>query len=63
MRDPVFYYVFGLFKLAVIAQQIYARYRAGLTTDDRFGALGHAVQALAGLGRRAVALGRIDRLG
>ena len=63
MREPVFYYVFGLFKLAVIAQQIYARYRAGLTTDDRFGALGHAVQALAGLGRRAVALGRIDRLG
>ena len=63
LRDPVFYYVFGLFQLAVIAQQIYARYRAGLTTDDRFAALGHAVQALAGLGRRAVALGRIDRLG
>lgn len=61
--DPVFYYAFGLFKIAVIAQQIYARYKAGLTQDERFGALGLAVQGLAGLGMRAVALNRIDRLG
>jgi aminoglycoside phosphotransferase (APT) family kinase protein len=61
--DPVFYYAFGLFKIAVIAQQIFARYKAGLTTDERFAQLGEAVQGLAGLGRRATALKRIDRLG
>jgi len=34
-----FYYCFGLFRLAVIAQQIYCRYRQGWTQDVRFGAL------------------------
>jgi aminoglycoside phosphotransferase (APT) family kinase protein len=34
-----FYYCFGLFRLAVIAQQIYYRYSQGLTQDVRFGAL------------------------
>ena len=32
----VFYYCFGLFKTAVIAQQIYYRYHHGLTKDKRF---------------------------
>jgi aminoglycoside phosphotransferase (APT) family kinase protein len=31
-----FYYVYGLFKLAVIVQQIYYRYAKGHTTDRRF---------------------------
>jgi aminoglycoside phosphotransferase (APT) family kinase protein len=31
-----FYYCFGLFRLAVIAQQIYYRYYHGQTTDERF---------------------------
>ena len=61
--DPVFYYAYGLFKLAVIAQQIYARYKLGLTTDERFAALGAAVEGLSGLARRSVELKRIDRLG
>jgi aminoglycoside phosphotransferase (APT) family kinase protein len=30
------YVVFGYFKLAVILQQIYARWRNGQTKDDRF---------------------------
>jgi aminoglycoside phosphotransferase (APT) family kinase protein len=47
--DMLFYYVFGLFKIAVIAQQIYARYVKGLTRDDRFAALNQMVAAL-GLG-------------
>ena len=34
-----FYYAFGLFKIAVIAQQIYYRWKQGLTRDPRFGAL------------------------
>ena len=32
----VFYYVYALFKTAVIAQQIYYRYHHGLTKDERF---------------------------
>jgi len=32
----VFYYAFALFKLAVIAQQIYFRYAKGFTRDERF---------------------------
>jgi aminoglycoside phosphotransferase (APT) family kinase protein len=31
-----FYYVFGLFKMAVVVQQIYYRYAKGQTQDDRF---------------------------
>jgi hypothetical protein len=34
-----FYYVFGLFKNAVIAQQIYHRFKQGHSSDARFGAL------------------------
>jgi aminoglycoside phosphotransferase (APT) family kinase protein len=44
--EPRFYHAFGLFKIAVIAQQIYARYRKGLTTDERFARLGDAVRLL-----------------
>lgn len=39
LSDINFYYVFGLFKNAVIAQQIYHRYKQGHSTDERFGAL------------------------
>jgi aminoglycoside phosphotransferase (APT) family kinase protein len=43
---PEFYYVFGLFKTAVVIQQIYYRYRQGLTKDERFSVFGLGVQAL-----------------
>ncbi len=43
----VFYYCFGLFKTAVVAQQIYARYASGLTQDRRFAAFIVAVRGLA----------------
>lgn len=32
----LFYYVYGLFKVAVIAQQIFYRYHKGLTTNQKF---------------------------
>ncbi len=35
----IFYYAFGLFKLAVIAQQIYYRYDKGLTQNKKFAQL------------------------
>jgi aminoglycoside phosphotransferase (APT) family kinase protein len=44
---PEFYYVFGLFKLAVIVQQIYARYARGVTRDERFAGLNAQVAILA----------------
>lgn len=53
MRPMAFYHAFGLFKIAVIAQQIFARYRNGLTTDPRFARLGEAVGLLAAMGERA----------
>ncbi len=47
IQNPVFYYVYGLFKLAVILQQIYARYKLGHTSDERFAVLIYGVKALA----------------
>lgn len=41
-----FYYVFGTFKIAVIAQQIYARYAHGFTKDERFATFHDFVEAL-----------------
>jgi aminoglycoside phosphotransferase (APT) family kinase protein len=47
LDNIVFYYCFALFKTAVVAQQIYYRYRQGLTKDPRFAMLGEAVKILA----------------
>lgn len=41
-----FYEVFGLFRLAVIAQQIYYRYHHGQTTNEAFAVFQHAVRYL-----------------
>lgn len=41
-----FYYVFGTFKIAVIAQQIYARFDRGHTRDERFAMFHKFVEAL-----------------
>ncbi len=46
VSSPVFYYTFGVFKLAVVAQQIFARHVAGLTNDSRFAQLDKAVAVL-----------------
>lgn len=48
LSDINFYYVFGLFKNAVIAQQIYHRYKQGFSNDERFGALLPLIQLLGG---------------
>jgi aminoglycoside phosphotransferase (APT) family kinase protein len=60
VSDAVFYYVFGLFKLAVVAQQIYARWAKGVTRDPRFGALDASVRALGATAVGAIARGRLD---
>ncbi len=40
------FYVFGLYKNAVVLQQIYSRWKAGTATDPRFGVLIDGVKAL-----------------
>ncbi len=61
--DAVFYYAYGLLKIAVIVQQIYFRYRQGLTKDERFAGLGLLVRASGRLAQRAIEKNRIDGLG
>ncbi len=50
-----FYRVFGLFRLAVIVQQIYCRYARGETRDGRFAALGPMARVLLGQAGRELA--------
>jgi aminoglycoside phosphotransferase (APT) family kinase protein len=63
VNDAVFYYAYGLLKIAVIVQQIYSRYKRGLTKDARFASLASLVRACGELAVRAVERRRIDRLG
>jgi aminoglycoside phosphotransferase (APT) family kinase protein len=56
--DMLFYYVYGLFKISVIAQQIYARYVRGVTRDPRFAPLGAVVAELGESAGRAIDSGR-----
>ncbi|WP_378174694.1 phosphotransferase family protein [Aquimarina sp. SS2-1] len=56
----IFYYAFGLFKIAVIAQQIYYRYNKGLTTDPRFAQLNKAAELLCNLAWQAIQTKKID---
>lgn len=58
----VFYYVYGLFKLAVIAQQIYYRYHKGYTKDERFAKLNKAAELLCTIAWQAIQKKRIDQL-
>jgi aminoglycoside phosphotransferase (APT) family kinase protein len=51
---PHFYYAFGLFKTAVVLQQIYYRYKQGLTKDERFSLFGVGVQALCDQAARSI---------
>ena len=54
VTNPLFYYVFGLFKVAVIIQQIYARYVRGNTRDSRFAQLNELVAVLSQQAERAI---------
>jgi aminoglycoside phosphotransferase (APT) family kinase protein len=55
----VFYYSFGLFKTAVVLQQIYYRFAKGLTQDPRFAPFIQVVRALAERARVAIERGSI----
>ena len=58
VRSIGYYEVLGVFKLAVIIQQIYARYFRGQTQDERFANFGQRAEALAGLARKLAANAR-----
>lgn len=60
LGNIVFYYVFGLFKIAVIAQQIYFRYQKGWTTDPRFANLNKAAELCCKLALKAIKTKSID---
>jgi len=62
ITNPVFYYVFGLFKIAVIAQQIYYRYEKGYTKDRRFSLLNLAVMSLSVMAKQAIIKNRLSDL-
>ncbi|MEZ6033442.1 MAG: phosphotransferase family protein [Planctomycetaceae bacterium] len=59
ITDEVFYYCFGLFKLAVIVQQIFARFARGSTKDPRFARLDRLVLVLAEQADRTLHTGTI----
>lgn len=50
----VFYYAFGAFKVGVICQQIYDRFKNGLTKDPRFASLIYVIKACGENARRAI---------
>ena len=62
ITNPIFIYVYGLFKIAVIAQQIYARYKQGYSKDPRFAALIDGVRAMGEMADRAIERNKVDDL-
>lgn len=54
VSNILFYYVFGTFKIAVIAQQIYARYVKGFTKDERFASFHRFVAALGAVAKLSI---------
>jgi aminoglycoside phosphotransferase (APT) family kinase protein len=59
VADPLFYYCFGLFKIAVIIQQIYARLVRGHTHDPRFARMNEVVAIMSQQADRALSAGAI----
>lgn len=60
IKHLVFYYAFGLFKNAVIVQQIYFRYSKGLTTNERFANLNLLTKVFFELAWQAIQNQRIE---
>jgi aminoglycoside phosphotransferase (APT) family kinase protein len=55
----LFYYVFGLFKVGVIAQQIYKRFSRGFANDPRFAGLIHVVEAAGKMAEKSILIEKI----
>lgn len=59
LKNMDFYYAFGLFKVGVIAQQIYKRYTLGFASDPRFAGLIHVVRAAGSQAMKSIRLQKI----
>jgi aminoglycoside phosphotransferase (APT) family kinase protein len=59
VANGLYYYVYGLFKVAGIVQQIYARYVRGATRDERFAVFGTVVADLGEQADESIAAGRL----
>jgi aminoglycoside phosphotransferase (APT) family kinase protein len=59
VSNMLFYYVFGTFKIAAIAQQIYFRFARGFTRDKRFATFNQFVGALGKIALHAIETERI----
>ena len=59
VSNILFYYVFGTFKIAVICQQIYARFVKGFTRDERFAHFDRFVSSLGKIATHAIHAGRL----
>ena len=58
VSNLLYFYVFGLFKNAVVIQQIYARWKNGFSKDERFAGLLFGVKALSLRAQQAIATGQ-----
>ncbi len=58
----VFYYAYGLFKIAVIAQQIYYRFKHGHTSDPKFAYLNKASELCVNTAWQAIQKKKMDNL-
>jgi len=59
MSKMNFYYVFGLCKVATIAQQIYQRFSLGYSKDPRFSVLNQVVEAAGRMAIKCIQTGQI----
>jgi len=62
MNNLVFYYAYGLFKIAVIVQQIYYRFDKGLTTDKKFKDLNKMTRLMCTIAWQSIQKNRIENL-
>ena len=62
LSNIVYYYVFGLFKIAVVVQQIYKRYKTGHSNNPKFANMNHAVKGLSVMAWQAIQKNRIENL-
>lgn len=63
VNNIIFYFAYGLFKLAGVVQQIYFRYHKGFTKDKRFANMNHFAAALGSMAALAIEKERIYDLG
>ena len=62
INNLTFYYVYGLFKIAVIIQQIYFRYNKGLTKDMRCKNLKLLIKELGLIASQSIDKKKLDNL-